>query len=102
MTDHLLKFASEADAKADSVIGAYCNNDAWDLSHCIPAVQVWQPSNDTTSAVTGPDGQPVTVTTHIYEPGWYIRIADPKNDVALAAQVYALPDGYVAAPVFAT
>lgn len=68
MIDHLLTFETEPAAQADPIIGQYWNADAssWDLSQCIPNVQV-------TVIATG---QP-------YDANWRINIAKPSIDPAL-------------------
>jgi hypothetical protein len=88
------KFADEASAKADPIVGAYWADDqgggSWRGDVCIPNVQVWNPAQDTTAS----DG----TVTHTFQTGFFIRIAGPAlNTTAL----YALPSGWMAQPDFA-
>ncbi len=67
MIDHLLRFADEATAKADPVVGTYFVSDGqgggvWRGDVCISAASVYQ--------VTDTDPQPY--------PGWFIVISLPN------------------------
>jgi len=91
----LYKFTDEASAKSDPAVGAFFIVDtdagAWRADVCIPNVQVWDPSQDTTAG----DG----TVTHSYQAGfWFIRIAGPALNTGA---LYALPSEWVAQPDFA-
>ena len=60
MIDHLIRFDSEDDAKADAIVGAYCIDDAWRVDVCFPGQVVRQNST----------GEPL--------PYWYITISTPS------------------------
>lgn len=71
MIDHLLKFADEATAKADPIVGAYwiAGDDgpgAWRGDICIPAATVTQ------------------ISTGTVLPYWYLVVALAALDTALA------------------
>lgn len=90
MIDHLLAFASESDAKADPIVGAYWHGDgqgggSWDMSCCIPSLSVWAPSADVTTTTTI-NGQTYSLVTHTpYDSLWRINIALPSRSAALCA-----------------
>lgn len=87
MIDYLEKFASEDDAKADPVVGAYFVNGAWRDTVCVPGVKVWDSRLDV--AGTDADGNPII--THQFMPYWYVMIAsDVPNDTLLNAASCAL------------
>lgn len=73
--DHVMKFASEAEAKADPVVGTYwqaSNADdpgSWDTSICIPNQNVTQ------------------ISTASVLPYWYISIARSEIDPVLRDHV---------------
>lgn len=90
MIDHLIRFDSEEQARADAVVGAYFHANkehpdggSWDGARVIPDVKVWQPANDTTEDIEGPGGETVTVTRHTYLPYIYKLISLPEVDPAL-------------------
>ena len=96
MIDHLFKFASEAEAKADPIVGAYFRADgkgggSWDLSRCIPGLLVWQPSADTIETVAAPGGGSIDVAVHhpiadaAGVPYWYLLVMLPELDPDLQA-----------------
>lgn len=63
-------YASEAAALADPALASFVKNGAWDLSRVFPGIQIWEPANDTTATVTGPQGQTVTVAVHQFQSGY--------------------------------
>ena len=68
MIDHLLAFVDEVAAHADTVVGKYWtpgtrgNPPAWH-AEANPNILVWDPADDTTETVDGPNG-PVDVPVH--------------------------------------
>lgn len=89
MIDHLLKFSTEDEAKADPVVGSYWtpakgkSPGSWRADICIPGVQVWQPADDVTSQQKREDGSTIDVVTHSYLPFFYIAIAHGNADAKL-------------------
>jgi hypothetical protein len=89
MIDHLMTFATEADAKADPVVGAYWIVDAgsqgggvWRPDICIPGVTVWNPAQDVTT--TDANGFPLITHTPI-DSNWRIIVALGQQSPALSA-----------------
>lgn len=72
MIDHLLRFASEADAIA--ALPDFRVEGGWDLSHCIPDTKVYV----VTSTSTDKDGN--VTETRDYVPGWFIQIGLKQED----------------------
>lgn len=67
MIDHLIRFNSEAEAKADPVVGQYRSEEGgWRGDCCFPGQQVWRPEDDT--VVEGD-------IAHHPLPYWYITIS---------------------------
>ena len=68
MIDHLLAFADEVAAHADTIVGAYWtpgtrnNPPAWDAV-ANPDILVWDPAMDTFETIQGPGG-PIMVPVH--------------------------------------
>ena len=95
MIDHLIKFTDEATAIADPVVGAYymppraatANQPAFPgawRSDCTFKTQVYTlPGTFTT--FTKPDGSTVQIPDRAYLPYFYIWIALPAQDDAIAA-----------------
>jgi len=82
--DILLVYANEAAAQADPALAPYVSNGNWDLSHVFPGIQIWSTANDTTSTETV-NGQPVTVVTHQYQPGYALILSLPGDPTTIAA-----------------
>lgn len=82
MIDHLVRFDSEDDARADATCGAYYVDGAWRGDCCIPGVVVWRPADNTQETVSGPDGDMVVTVRHPL-PYWYLLIALPVMNDAL-------------------
>lgn len=82
MIDHLLRFASEADAIA-ALPRFYIAGDgkdqpgAWDTSQCIPDTKVYSVTGTTT------DKEGNVSETRDYLPGWFIQIGLDKEDQTL-------------------
>ena len=80
MIDHLLAFVDEVAAHADPVVGKYWtpgtrgNPPAWD-PNCIPDIFLWDPADDTTETVPGPDGDHETIVHHPHDDQWRVLIA---------------------------
>jgi len=74
--EHVLAFNTEADAIADTIVGAYHSAAteefpaAWRGDVCIPGIKCWDARND----VTGTDSDGIPIVTHTYLPGWWICI----------------------------
>lgn len=68
MIDHLMTFANEADAQADSVVGTYYVNGMWRGDICIPGARVT-----------------VISTGLLYDANWRIMISKPTQDMTLSA-----------------
>lgn len=87
MIDFFLKYATEAEAIADSyalaeAAGFQKMSDAWLEDHTLPNVKAWRPSQDTL------DGQGRTV--HHYLTGYYILVAlKGRNPTLLGAAALA-------------
>lgn len=75
MIEHLMRFDSEADAKADQIVGAYCIDDAWRGDVCFPGQIVWRPEDDTVTD----EGDVV----HHPLPYFYITITSASIDAEL-------------------
>jgi hypothetical protein len=83
MIDNLIIAPDEATAIADPVLSAYYRpggngpNGAMPGSwgpNCIAGILAWNPADDVTSSVSGPDGQSIPVVTHTYLPGFGLWI----------------------------
>lgn len=81
--DHLMRFETEADAKADPVVSAYWSPGegdepgAWRGDVCIPNVSVYA------LGAPGVDGEGNPVENRIPFSGWYVVIALPVLSAAL-------------------
>ena len=89
MYDYLLKFADEATAESDPVMAARYYRPpttgpagdfpgAWAGDRVIPGVQVWDPANDTTVTIEGPNGS-FQAVKHQYLDGFWLVIAETKQ-----------------------
>lgn len=82
MIDHLIRFNSEAEAKADPVVGAYWSEEGgWRGDCCFPGQRVWRPQDDTVE--TNPESGAEYAVNHPL-PYWYITISLPNVDYDLA------------------
>lgn len=81
MIDHLMTFASEAEAKADPVVGQYFTTvdtwSGWRGDCCIPGVFAWSPADNT--EVNG------EVVRQPYDTNWRILISEPEANSELMA-----------------
>jgi hypothetical protein len=69
MIDHLMAFPTEPDAFNDPVVGQYHElgfkgSPPYWHAECSPNVLVWDPADDTTEIVPGPDGDREVVVHH--------------------------------------
>lgn len=84
MIDHIIRYASEKEAKLDKAMAPYLSATeeggfAWRADICIPGASVWQPTDDTTDK----NG----VVTHQPLPGWFIVVSLPATNLALKDSV---------------
>lgn len=87
MYDHLMRFETENDAKADPVMAAYWHAGqdeepgSWDTSRCIPGVSVYA----VTGTETVDDGQGGEYEREVRESysGWFINVALPVMSAEL-------------------
>jgi hypothetical protein len=82
MIDHLLAFADEVAAHADSVVGQYWtpgtrNSPPFWHSECVPNVLMWSPAGDTTEIVTGPAGDHEMIVHNAVDTQFRVLIALP-------------------------
>jgi hypothetical protein len=69
MIDHNMAFVDEADAIADPIVGQYYVLDGdgvghWDQTCCNFSTFIWDPADDTTEIVSGPDGDREVIIHH--------------------------------------
>lgn len=81
MIDHLLRFASEADAIAALprfyIFGEGKGSGSWDTSQCIPDTKVFTITGTTT------DAEGNVSETREYVKGWFIQVALKAEDQVL-------------------
>lgn len=91
----ILKFTNKAEALADVIatMSARTGKDIngadvkdWMADRAM-RIQVWRASQDTTTTVTGPGGQQITVPVHNYLSGYYVLIS--LNRLVLALRDHA-------------
>lgn len=76
MYDYGLKFTNQAQAIADATMlaGQYDGvNATWVLSHTIPGLQCWRPSQDMT--VANPSPPPATIVQHTFLVGYFVIVS---------------------------
>lgn len=82
MIDHLIRFNSEVEAKADPVVGAYWSEDGgWRGDCCFAGQRVWRPQDDTVE--TDPESGAEYPVSHPL-PYWYITICMDAVDDELS------------------
>lgn len=82
MIDHLMTFASEADARDDPVVGTYFVDGQWRSDICVAGVFVWMPASNTIG--TDPNGTPYVVRQS-YDANWRVIIAKAAPDPSLTS-----------------
>jgi hypothetical protein len=88
MIDHLMAFPTEPDAFNDPIVGQYHelgtkgNPPAWH-AECSPNVLIWDPADDTTEIVPGPDGDRETIVHHPIDDQFRVTItlSEPSDDL---------------------
>jgi len=88
MIDHNMAFVDEVDAIADEVVGQYyvppteTSAGGWNQS-CSFGTLIWDPADDTTEIVPGPDGDREVIVHHPIDDQFRITIAlaEPSEDL---------------------
>lgn len=84
--DVLLVYATKAAALADTALAAYVSGEAFDQSRVFDnlgaGIQIWNTSQDTTSTVTGPGGESITVTQHQFQAGYALIVSYEDATIA--------------------
>jgi hypothetical protein len=83
MIDHLMTFASQADAMSDPIVGKYYLSDPgeWRGDCCIPHVFAWSPADDIISIIDGVE----VVERQPYDTNFRLLISEKEVNSALTS-----------------
>lgn len=89
--NYLLKFDTEQDAQA--ALPTLYSIEGWDMSLCIPNVQVWKVTG--TQTVTDDGGLTHQEDVREFQSGWFIRVSTDTGLTPFDAT------GFISSPIFA-